>query len=89
MRDNQIGMLKKWLIKSFYRLENLTSDVAFAHKMTPVPTFTQFAVFAEDHEKTRNAINKYLPGLYDYHRVLKFDELTKDEMLNVYRDPTS
>jgi hypothetical protein len=89
MRDTQIGMLKKWMVKAFYRLENLTTDVKFAQQLNPVPTFTQFAVFAEDNEKSRDAINKYLPHLYDYHRVLNFAELTRDELLNVYRDSTT
>ena len=71
------------------RLENQSSTVAFAQKLNPVPSFSEFKSFAEDNEKATESVNKLLPGLYDYHRVLNFAELTRDELLNVYRDPTT
>ena len=54
-----------------------------------MPSFSEFDGFAENNEKARESVDKHLPGLYDYHRVLNFAELTKDELLNVHRDPTT
>jgi len=72
MRDKEIGLLKKWLLKMFARIENITEDTAFAKAMNPIPTFKEFNDFAETSEKAKENVDKRLPGLYDYHRLLNF-----------------
>ena len=86
MQKTEVGMLKKWLVKMFSRIENITEDVAFARALNPVPSFKEFDDFVQTSEKAKVSVDKHLPGLYDYHRLLNFAELTADSLINVDRD---